>query len=309
MAIDIDISDSFTWEEGLPRPQWDLLGTWVESKVDPAEHMIAWSEIARQWLQTLQPELGDQYCLHEAESVLLLSAMPADQSGFLLRFGQRCQRAIPSGLPGVAEFPQGGKQVVVALADEEQYYQYISVYYPQGHHGSSAGVHVREGYPHVALCGDDLAMLENTLAHELTHASLQHLTMPQWIEEGLAQLYEHTLSGRGLLLLDPEMAAGHKMYWKKHGLDGFWRGEGFSQPGRVQKLSYQLAEILMRLLGENYRPRWLGLDKSRLRQLLQFLRDSHRDDCGEAAAREHLHCGLSEVARQFLGPGDWSVGL
>src|SRR5262249_41508680 len=155
------------------------------------------------------------------------------------------------------------------------------------------------------LCGAELALLENTLAHELTHASLSHLSLPQWVEEGLAQMFEHDMTGRSLLLVNEEMAREHKRYWKKHNLDLFWRGEGFSRPDKGQRLSYQLAEMLLRLLCEDHRPRWFGLDKGPQRRFFAFLCEADASDCGEAAAREHLRFGLGELAARFLGTGDW----
>src|SRR5690606_29366156 len=120
--------------------------------------------------------------------------------------------------------------------------------------GESAGVRIREGYPHIAQWGIDLAGLENVLAHEMTHAALDHLTMPQWIEEGLAQMFEHDMTGRQQLELTHSRAEEHKRYWKRRGMDEFWFGDGFHQSGEGQLFNYELAEILMRLLWEDHRP-------------------------------------------------------
>jgi hypothetical protein len=305
----LDISDSFTWEEGLPRPQWDLLSTWVKECVEADGRHQAWTDIARQWLDKLRPELGRDFRLDESEHFLVLAPQSGLRGDLLARFAEVCHRTLLASLPGVAAFKMPGKRVVLALTDTEQYYTYLSVYYSEGHHGGSAGVHVREGYPHIVLCGTDLALVENTLAHESTHAALTHLLLPQWVEEGLAQMFEHSMTGRAQLMVDVEMAREHKTYWKKRGLDLFWRGEGFSRPDRAQKLSYQLAEMLLRLLWEDHKPRWFGFDRSAQRRLLAFLREADASDCGESAAREHLRFGLAYLATQFLGPGDWTPGL
>lgn len=154
-----------------------------------------------------------------------------------------------------------------------------------------------------------LWMLENTLAHELIHASLHHRSMPQWLEEGFAQMFEHDMTGRSLLHVDGEMARRHKRYWRKHGLDEFWRGGGFSAPGRVQQLSYELAEILVRLLVDEARPRWFGFVREPQRRFFAFVRQADESDCGEAACREHLQYGLGDLAARFLGPGSRSPGM
>jgi hypothetical protein len=305
----LDISDSFTWEEGLPHPQWDLINTWVKEHVPPDDRSEVWTDIASQWLRQLGGALGRGYQLGESDHFLLLAGQSLPNADLLLGFGERCRQRLVTVLAQVAAFRSPGKQVVLLLDTADAYYTYLSVYYPEGHHGGSAGVHVREGYQHVALWGKDLAVVENVLAHEMTHASLGYLSMPQWVEEGLAQMFEHDSTGRSLLQVDAEMASEHKRYWSNNGLDAFWRGEGFLRPGKVQKLSYQLAEILLRLLFEDFRPRWFGIDKGPRQRLLAFLKEADAIDCGAAAAQEHLGQGLSHLAGRFLGPGDWAPSL
>ena len=212
-------------------------------------------------------------------------------------------------LGGVVDFNGLGKQLVVALRNRDDYYRYVSLYSPGGEQGESAGMHIREDYPHVALQCSQLADAGNTLAHELTHVALHHLNMPQWLEEGLAQMFEHDMTGRSLLQLDSKMARQHKRYWGKHGLDDFWRGDGFSQLGKIQGLSYQLAEILVRLLVEESRPRWFGWVRAPQHRFFGFLRQASISDCGEAACTTHLRFGLSDLAARFLGPGSWSPSL
>ena len=123
------------------------------------------------------------------------------------------------------------------LKDAATYYRYLSVYYPEGRHGGSVGSRIREGYPHIALVGVEMRNLEGSLAHELTHASLDHLPLPLWVEEGLAQILECGLSGRSELLVNGEMAAQHKRFWERRGLDPFWWGKGFGRADKGQRLS------------------------------------------------------------------------
>jgi hypothetical protein len=310
MTLDkLDISDSLTWEEDLPRPQWDLINTWVESQISAHERDVAWAMIGRQWLEKLGPALGRAYRVSESENFLLLAPQNELSGSSLLHFGEKCRQSLSALFDEIVEFNVSGKQVVLALKNGDDYYKYLSSFFPEGHHGGSAGIHIREGYPHIALSGTKLELLENTLAHEMTHASLFYLTLPQWIEEGLAQMFEHDMTSRALLQVNEAMARRHKRYWNKYGLEPFWRGEGFSQTGSVQALCYELAEILVRLLIEEYRPRWFGWNKEPRRRLFAFLREASAADCGQAAARMHLGLGLTEIAAWFLGPGEWEVAL
>jgi hypothetical protein len=309
MSDDLDITDAITWEDGLPCPQWDLLATWVESHADFDAERDAWTGVARQWLSVLGPALGPGYEVAETDEFLGLAPRADGVGPSLLRFAGRCRSELLSLLGGVTDFVVPGKQVIVVLGGANDYYRYISLYFPEGEHGGSVGVHVREGYPHIALRYLTNWEAETTVAHELTHSALHHLGLPLWIEEGLAQMFEHNMTGRSLLELDPEKAGEHKRYWKKHGLDAFWRGEGFSRPGKMQELSYQLAEILLRLLVEDSRPRWFGLVKEPRQRFYAFLRAARVQDCGAASCRNNMGFDLSDLAAKFLGPGEWDPGL
>lgn len=106
--------------------------------------------------------------------------------------------------------------------------------------------------------------------------------------------------------VDEETADRHKRYWREHGLDGFWCGKGFSSSDKAQPLSYELAEILVRLLVDESRPPWFGRAREPQRRFFAFLRAATAADGGEAGSREHLGYGLGDLAARFLGPGSWS---
>jgi hypothetical protein len=166
---EIDISGSLNWEEGLPRPQWDLIQTWVESRCAPEAQHGAWVAIARQWMAELAAALDDGYETVESDFFLVLAPREDALGPPLIRFAEQCRRALLSNLSGVTRFDAPGKQVVVALRGTDDYYRYIAPFYPEGEHGTSAGIHLRDEYPHVALHGKQLWSHENTLANELTN--------------------------------------------------------------------------------------------------------------------------------------------
>lgn len=305
----IDISGLLDWEEELPRPKWELIQTLVEEQCAPETQYEVWVSIARQWLDELCKAFDAGYEIYESKHFLALASRADGHGPALMQFAEGCRAMLLSVLGDVAAFMLKSKQVVVTLRDSGDYYRYLGPFYSEGEHGGSAGIHIREGYPHVALYSGFLDDLQRTLAHELTHAALMHLSMPQWIEEGLAQMFEHDMTERALLMVDAEMAREHKQYWGKHGMDAFWYGEGFSRSGTVQKLSYQLAEILMRLLVEEGRPRWFGWVKEPQRRFFAFLREASAGDCGRAACEAHLGCGLCDVAARFLGDAASDPGL
>jgi hypothetical protein len=278
----------------------------IEADPDADMRQEAWCSVGRQWLSLLASALGSSYATTESDHFQVLAPTADGYVGSLIQHADRCRARLFTALPGVADLESPGKQILITLRNQEDYYRYVSRFHAEGEYGGSGGMHIREGYPHIVAWGKHHWMVESTLAHELTHAVLHHLFLPQWLEEGLAQMFEHDLTGRMLLSVDAEMAAEHKLYWGEHGLDEFWNGIGFSRPEPTQKLSYQLAEILVRLLVADGRPRWFGWVKEPQRRLFSFLRDASESDCGDVACRLHLGFGVGDLAARFLGSGKWA---
>lgn len=303
----LDISSLLAWDDGLPHPMWDFIGPWLSSRFNPGEEREGWVAVCRQWLAELASALGPEYGVVESAHFLVLASQEHAAGGALLRAAETGRAKIASVVGSLADFDAPGKQIVLAIRQRDDYYRYLSRYHSEGEHGTSGGVHIRAGHPHVVVWGTLLGALEGALVHELTHAALHHLADPQWLEEGLAQMFAHATTGTELRV-NAEVAAEHEEYWREHGLESFWRGTGFSSPGEVQHLCYQLAEILVRLLVSDAQPRWFGLVRKPLRRFTAFLWEAEAGDCGEAACREHLGYGLGDLAGRFLGPGPWSTG-
>ena len=87
-GIYLDISDSLTWEDGLPRPPWDLIATWIQPDDDSLDQHVAWTAIVRQWLAALGPALGNEYEIIESEHFLILSA-ETSEIGVVVQFQSR----------------------------------------------------------------------------------------------------------------------------------------------------------------------------------------------------------------------------
>jgi hypothetical protein len=303
-----DVRPLLTWDDGLPRPQWELIQKWIERQVGPEEQHAAWTGAAEQWLQALCEVLGTDYCTGASEHFLLLGPQPEDRVEFLLGIAERCRETLLDLLPTVADFSSPGKHVLIVLPDERTFGTYVSPYYPEGRSGRSAGAHVHEGYPHMVLRGTKVSFLEASLVHGLAHASLSHLSLPSWLEAGLSETVKRVLFGRWALCITAESARQHKRFWGRYGLDLFWYGEGFFHRGLAQNLSYELAEILLHLLLTDFQPRWFGRDRQPQERLFAFLLQANAADAGAAAARRHFDLDLGDLAARFLGPGAWSPG-
>ncbi|MCK6459991.1 MAG: hypothetical protein L6Q95_08875 [Planctomycetes bacterium] len=296
-----DLPDVLAWEEGLPRPLWDRIAASVGSRPAHAQR-DAWLAAVRHWLAALGEALGGGYETAESRRFVVLAPRADGDGPRLLRCAESCRKTIESLLGDVARFDGATKEIVIALRTPAEYYRYVCCFDPDGEYGGSSGMHIREGHAHVALRGRGMHVLERTLAHELTHVALRHLDMPLWLEEGIAQIVARAVTGEDPLTADEELALRHKRHWREHGLGAFWRGEGFSAPGGVQSLCYELAEILVRLLVEDATSRWSGRARERRRRFLAFLRAARAGDHGEAAASRHLGTGLGDLAARFLGP-------
>jgi tetratricopeptide (TPR) repeat protein len=279
----------------LPRPNWEVIRTWVEAHVSEGERKLAWSEIVHQWLQAVKEALGAGYQLHEAGDLLLLAPGAFEAPDSLVRLAASTLTSVREVLGDVAGGGWRGPLPVLVFADVDTYYHYITPFFPEGEYGSSAGVCLPHEHTHVALYGTRLERVEGTLVHELVHACLVHLKLPLWLEEGVTQFAEERLHSGRPFTLDDDQAQELKAYWRRTGLGGFWWGTSFGLPDEGQHHSYLLARILFQLLVTDYR-----------RDFLLFFREAREQDAGEGAARQHLGHGLVELAARFLGPGDWA---
>lgn len=305
MSISIPNFQEFLYSDtAFPLPDWEAVAEWIEIHLAPDEAFDGWTEFARQWLGEMNQCFSNEYEVFESENILLFCYPGLLPLKSLARFAEYCCAEIENQLPGLGKYDTPGKLVVTVFAHVEDYYSHVADYYPEGEFGGSSGSHIRTKYSHVALLATRHEQALYTLAHELTHAALGHLRMPLWLEEGLTQFFEHDLAGKPFDF-DPQEVGEQKAYWRQNSLDEFWSGEGFHKPTEVQKYSYQLAEILMRLLLTDFRPRWFGADRRPVVQLMNFLRDAKIDDAGEAAAVEHLKLTLQEIAAKSIG----NVGL
>jgi hypothetical protein len=129
----------------------------------------------------------------------------------------------------------------------EAYYDHVAYCHPEDEFGGSSGMQIRGDWPHIVALETEPISLHQTVAHELTHAALAHRRLPLWIEEGLAQMAEHDVSGEGVNF-DFRRVRKQKDYRRTHSLERFWSGDAFSRSDQSQEFGYQLAEILVRLL-------------------------------------------------------------
>jgi hypothetical protein len=292
----VDLSElegAFSFEEGFTRPNWQLIAKQVEQTVKSESLNQAWTQVARQWAERLKDDLGGDYQITESIECLLLSAVDDKTKGRLLEHAGRAAGIIPDRL-GDAAYREGyGKHLLLLFEEEDDYYQYISYFYPEGNHPASSGVFVHDYYQHIAIYNVDEIETAQTITHELAHFFLGHLPIPVWLNEGLAMTFHRVIAGLERFSLDHDSAERHLTFWSHSNIQEFWAGTSWGQPGESSQLSYGLAEILMQLLLGDWR------------DFTQFVQNAHYSDAGQTASMDYLGKDLGEMIAGFLGAGNW----
>lgn len=279
---------------GLTRLNWGLVYKRVEADFTHQDQHALWGDIAHTWLCSLRADLGDAYDISESDNFMMLSCESAHYNQTLLRYLEQCRRRLMHFLKGIANDDGFGKYVVIVFENNDRYYDYVSYFGPEeGTFGMSSGSFMSYGYEHFVFPHQDIHQTEPVAAHELTHAMVSHLPIPLWLNEGLAVNMEALLTGLGGLNLTRDLYAQHQSFWDEKNIQEFWRGESFSRPDDGQKLSYQLARILVSNLSEDQA------------SFVGFCNKADWKDAGESAMVDFYQVSLSEMLVNFLGDGSW----
>ncbi len=287
--------DWFPEQLGLPRPEWDLIGGWIDEHVPEAEQGDAYTQVAKEWLDRLGGAFPEDYRIVETEDFLVLTAQSERDTDLLLAFATTNRARVAEILEDVTVRDVSGKDVLLVIETEEDYYRYASHFYPEeGEFGASNGMYVADGYGHFLLWNHDLADMQANLAYQLAHAWLETLPIPEWLDRGLCLTLESELVGRDQLWMDDELKEAHLEAWNEESIQGLWTGGIFYLSEEWAALSDGLAEILVRFLLE---------DKDRFQA---FLKSAVYEDGGEAAALAVYERGLGTFVEPFLGDGEWT---
>ena len=297
------LSEKLTWlepmmpvQDGLPRIDWQQVYNYVDAQLSDSEPNQLWSSIAGSWVQHLSAHLKGEYQISESRNFVLLSAHGQHFNKTLIAFHERCFKRVLSLAKGICSDQGHGKYVVMVFSDVDTYYDYVSFYGPQdGTFGLSSGMYLNYGYGHFVFKEDNIDMAEPIVAHEMTHALLNHLPLPLWLNEGMAVNMESAIVGVSPDRLSRSLLELHQEFWNKETIQEFWSGASFSRSDDGQRLSYQMAQILVSNISEN-------ADAFR-----EFINLANFDDGGEAAMNQVYDLGLADLAASFLGEGDWQT--
>lgn len=285
-----DVPTALSDTQGLPIADWSRVQRWVDPLPAGEAQSRAWSAVERAWLEHLGAALGPHYRLRAQDAALLLSSLGDAVADATLSFVNKTEQRILSVLDGVAAQPELGQTLLVVFDDEETYYRYVSIYYPEaGEFAASSGMYIDAGCGHFVTVKADLHAIEPVIVHELTHASLAHLPIPAWLNEGLAVNTEQRLSPPRHRGADPrQMHARHLRFWGEDEIQQFWSGKSFLRNDEGNELSYDLARVLVSQFASDW-PRFRA-----------FALAADLADGGAAAALEHLDLELGIAACAVL---------
>jgi hypothetical protein len=294
------IDSHFEIHDGFPRLDWAAVGRHIE-EADKSRRNEMWNVAADGWLGKVIETLGGDYWLGATPNFLVVTSESERYAQNLGQFLEGALNTILTVLDGIARKQRYGKCAVILFETDDQYYRYISHFYPKrGRFAGSGGVFIDKGYGHFALPQVEMSRAEQTVAHELTHACLSRLPIPLWLNEGIAQKTELAVLNRDPLLQFHdtrdlnEMMERHRRFWGKREIQQFWSGASWKRPDQGNELSYLLAQLAVGALNHDYA------------KFRSFVLSSHYSDGGEGAAVDVFGGGLGGLMDQFLGPGDWA---
>jgi hypothetical protein len=263
------VEDAFSFEEGFSRPDWRVISKAIKQQVAESFDMdAAWNEASRQWVMQLRSDLGGDYRVEESGRFILLIGLSDEGAGEkILAYAERTWDQIREQLQDAAWIPKHGKRVILLFSEDDDYYQYVSYYHEEGIHPTSGGCLIHRDYVHIAAPYEPFG-IRAMLAHELVHNCVVHLTLPLWLNEGLATTFQRAAQARPRPILDHDLREQHLAFWNRE-------------------------SITLNLLLER-RGNWSG-----------FLKQAHRSDAGQTAAIEFLDVDLGAVMATFLGEGNW----
>ncbi|WP_432726001.1 hypothetical protein [Variovorax sp. W6] len=274
-------------DNGLPFLDWQAVDEWAASMDDEELQRTAVEQAKRAWLLHLRDALGPHFHLHESDNAYVLSSLEDIVTGATAAYVASTRKRIQRVLAGLAHFDAREKSILIVMDDDDAYYDYVSSYYPDsGEFAFSGGMFIDAGCAHFLVKRADLAAIEPVIAHEMTHSALSHLRLPRWLDEGLAVNTERKLAGAGAMPLGErhQLRRSHLRFWDEARIQEFWSGASFFRTDEGNKLSYELARILVEQMGQNWE------------LFTRFASNAKREDGGAEAAKAVYDMDLGAYA-------------
>ena len=286
-------------------PDWEKISEWVEqSGIGTEEEESAFYEkMATQWIAAVTRELGTRYRSFESPHFVLVSLVSGEKTNEVLDYLESILGKIRASLPFLDESEPLGKCPVLAIAEDELFYEYLSEFFGDEDEeqlfGAAGGVYLNTGYGHFAFPTKvELTEFQGVLSYELCHALLNHLELPVWLGEAITVMVENSITGENPYFIDRDMIQQHRDFWTEERMQEFWSGESFWLADDGQLLSYHLAQFLLNGLYQG------GITPPAL--MNQFIREASHENAGVSAAKDVLDIDLTKFLTNLLGEGNWA---
>jgi len=276
-------------EGSVPIVDFAALDAWA-GKASSAEGARSAREKGRRaWLLFLRNSLGERAELVEAHGCRVLSGYSQGTASAVCRFMADSHKRIAQLLEGMARFPEE-PPTLISFDGDDVYRKYVSSYYPeQGEYFASGTIFINAGYPHLVAVRGNLSELEPAIAHEMTHCALAHLSLPLWLDEGLAvHTGQRIFASERRAGAASELLAKHHEFWNPDTIQEFWCGGSFHRTFEGERLSNDLARLMVELIGRDWGT------------LVRFATQARRPDGGMEAARAGLGLDLGDLAASAI---------
>lgn len=253
-----------------------------------------WNAALVKWQREISAATGVSFTATHSANFLVYSDedFAINRSSWLLKSAERILDSVLVLLPRIAKKDALFKYIILVFKDIDLYISYVRVVWPDTKPTMipSSGILVPCDVHHFVFPEQDLGVTEGILAHDLTRASLQHLQLPVWLEEGLAANVEMEVTGYPRLLFDNENINAHRNFWNVDRIQHFWSGSSFYEGDELSAFSRSLSHLLVFVLIKNYPAHGVEC----------FIGDANFKDGGEQSAQIHLDSSLGDILTRLL---------
>ena len=197
-----DVTAQLETVDGIPifsKEAWDYCVSTLDEASEPELFAARLTDASRSWLKVLNSSaFHGSLQSGESKNFILQGDVAPDRGKSILAFAEKTLASYEKDLLGIMEFGPASKMPMIVFSEAEDYYRYVSAYFPDGHFGLSSGMFISRGIGHFVFPAEEMWMLESVIAHELLHAVVKHLPLPAWVNEGLASNAEFRYGNRYL---------------------------------------------------------------------------------------------------------------
>lgn len=282
--------------DGIYRPNPELYRQNHAKAIESKTELLFNNTFGIEWLKKTAASFGTDIRIFETNNFLVGLLGNTLSRKVMENNLERVRNHVLKLLGHAGKDPENRKEIILQFDNEDNYYKYISYFYPdEGNFYMSGGTFISGEYPHFVMHGDEFNVLEGTIAHELTHLYLSHLPIPLWLNEGAAQNVTNAIIPKQgyKAEMDLEEIEKHIQYWNNDTIQDYLSGISFSRDDAGAQLSYSLSEFMVNQIAH------------RCTNLIDYIAHADHKDGGYDAAVKLLEANIGIFAPSFLHDLDW----